>query len=242
MRLNQFLARAGAGSRREADRWIREGRVQVNGGPPKGMGPDIDPARDRVTLDGTVLRWDAAFRYLAYHKTAGSLVSRRSQGGHPTVFDLLGDTARGLHAVGRLDLESEGLLLFTDDGILAEALLHPRSGIERVYRLWVVPAPGVPELKKLREGATVEGVQVRPGRVMLEGVEKGEGRLVIEILEGKKREVRLLARAAGLHVRRLLRIRFGPIRLEALPPGAARPLAASEIRALERAAKARARG
>ncbi|HEY2923659.1 MAG TPA: pseudouridine synthase [Candidatus Eisenbacteria bacterium] len=242
MRLNQFLARAGAGSRREADRWIREGRVRVNGQPPRGMGPDIDPARDRVTLDGTALRWDEAFRYLAYHKPAGTLVSRRSQGGRPTIFGLLGETARGLHAVGRLDLDSEGLLLLTDDGVLAEALLHPRSGIERVYRLWVAPVPGVPALRRLREGTTIEGVEVVPGRVLLEGVESGEGRLLIEILEGKKREVRLLARAAGLHVRRLLRVRFGPIRLDTLPPGKTRPLTPTEIRALERAARARARG
>jgi 23S rRNA pseudouridine2605 synthase len=208
------------------------------------MGPDVDPTRDRVTLDGTVLRWDETFRYLAYHKPAGVLVSRRSQGGLPTIFDRLGDLARGLHAVGRLDLESEGLLLLTNDGVLAEALLHPRSGIVRVYRLWVTPVPGVPALRLLREGATVEGVEVVPGRVLLEGAERGEGKLLIEISEGKKREVRLLARAAGLHVRRLLRVQFGPIRLEALPPGQTRPLTPGEVRALERAAKpkARARG
>ena len=82
------------------------------------MGPDVDPGRDRVTVDGKPLRWDETLRYLAYHKTAGSLVSRRSQGGHPTIFDLLGATAHGLHAVGRLDLESEGLLLLTNDGVL----------------------------------------------------------------------------------------------------------------------------
>jgi len=203
------------------------------------MGPDIDPGTDRVTLDGQPLRWDESFRYLAYHKTAGSLVSRRSQGGHPTVFDLLGETARGLHAVGRLDLESEGLLLLTNDGVLAEALLHPRSGIERVYRLWVVPVPDVAALRRLREGTVVEDVEVVPGKVILEGAERGEGKLLIEILEGRKREVRLLARAAGLHVRRLQRIRFGPIRLEALPPGTTRPLTKAEIGALAGAARAK---
>ena len=242
MRLNQFLARAGAASRREADRWIREGRVQVNGAPPDGMGPDIDPGRDRVTVDGRVLRWDETFHYVAYHKTAGSLVSRKSQGGHPTIFDLLGESVRGLHAVGRLDLESEGLLLLTNDGVLAEALLHPRSGIERVYRLWVVPVPDVAALRRLREGTVVEDVEVVPDRVVLEGAEQGGARVLIEILEGKKREVRLLARAAGLHVRRLQRIRFGPIRLENLLPGKTRPLTGEEIRALQRSAKGARRG
>lgn len=205
------------------------------------MGPDIDPARDRVTLDGRALRWDETFRYLAYHKTAGSLVSRRSQGGHPTIFDRLGETARGLHAVGRLDLESEGLLLLTNDGVLAEALLHPRTGIDRVYRLWVAPVPGVPALRRLREGTTVEGVEVTPRRVLLEGAEQGGGVLLVEIAEGKKREVRLLARAAGLHVRRLQRIRFGPVRLENLPPGKTRPLTRTEVRALQEAASAKSR-
>jgi 23S rRNA pseudouridine2605 synthase len=214
----------------------------VNGSPPLGMGPDIDPAHDRVTLDGKTLHWDDAFRYLAYHKPAGTLVSRRSQGGRPTIFALLGETARGLHAVGRLDLDSEGLLLLTDDGVLAEALLHPRSAIERVYRVWVLPPPGLPQLRRLREGATLEGVKVRPRQVVLEGIERGAGILRLSISEGKKREVRLLAHGVGLHVRRLLRIRFGPIRLETLPPGKTRPLTGSEVRALEHAARARARG
>jgi len=233
MRLNQFLARAGAASRREADRWIRDGRVQVNGGLPDGMGPDIDPGQDIVTLDGRALRWDDTLRYLAYNKPAGALVSRRSQGGNRTIFDLLGENARGLHAVGRLDLESEGLLLLTNDGVLAEALLHPRNALERVYRLWVSPVPGVPALRKLREGIVVEDVEVVPHRVLLEGAEAGEGKLLIMIAEGKKREVRLLARAAGLHVRRLLRIQFGPIRLDTLPKGATRELTKAEVRALK---------
>ena len=214
----------------------------MNGAPPSGMGPDVDPGRDRITLDGKPLRWDETLRYLAYHKPAGALVSRRSQGGNPTVFDLLGEDARGLHAVGRLDLESEGLLLLTNDGVLAEALLHPRSGITRVYRVWVVPVPDVPALRRLREGAVVEGVEVVPGRVTLEGAERGEGRLLIEILEGRKREIRLLAREAGLHVRRLQRVQFGPIRLEALPKGKTRPLTDAEVKALTRAARARSRG
>jgi len=201
------------------------------------MGPSIDPERDRVTLDGKLLRWHDDFRYLAYHKPAGVLVSRRSQGGRPTVFELLGGVARGLHAVGRLDLHSEGLLLLTNDGVLAEALLHPRTGLTRVYRIWVVPVPGVPTMRRLREGAIVEGEEVVPSRVLLEGAERGQGKLLVEILEGKKREVRLLARAAGLHVRRLLRVQFGPIRLETLPSGRTRPLTRTEIRALERAAR-----
>ena len=242
MRLNQFLARAAAGSRREADGWIRDDRVRVNGAPPSGMGPAVDPRRDRITLDGKLLVWNEEHRYLAYHKPPGVLVSRRSQGGRPTIFQDLGARARGLHAVGRLDLFTEGLLLLTDDGPVAEALLHPRTGLTRLYRVWVVPVPGAPAMRVLRDGATIEGVVVRPRRVILEGREGDAGKLLVEIREGKKREIRLLARAAGLQVRRLLRIQFGPIRLDALPPGGARPLTAAEVRAVRRLAWAPAHG
>lgn len=242
VRLNQFLARSGAGSRREADSWIREGRVRVNGAPPRGMGPAVDPLRDRVTLDGRLLAWKEEYRYVGYHKPAGVLVSRRSQGRRPTIFQELGESVRGLHAVGRLDLLSEGLLLLTDDGRLAEVLLHPRTGLSRLYRVWVVPVPDPPAMRILRDGVTIEGAKVRPGRVLLEGQERGVGKLLVEIHEGKKREIRLLARAAGLHVQRLLRIQFGPIRLDALPPGATRTLTAAEVRALMRSARVRAHG
>ena len=236
MRLNQFLARGAGGSRREADRWIEAGRVLVNGAPPEGMGVDVDPAKDRVTLDGSPVHLPAAHRYVAYHKPAGFLVSRRSQGGKPTIFDVLGERGRGLHAVGRLDHESEGLLLLTDDGDLSEALLHPRSAILRRYRLWVRPVPDPPTLKRLLAGAEVEGVHVAPVHVEHEGIDHGRGVILVDLAEGKKREARLLASAAGLHVERLLRIQFGPIRLGSLQPGATRPLTEAEVEALRRSA------
>ena len=206
------------------------------------MGPDVDPSRDRVTLDGTLLTWSETHRYVAYHKPLGILVSRRSQGGRPTIFQQLGDSARGLHAVGRLDLLSEGLLLLTDDGPLAEALLHPRTGLSRLYRVWVVPVPTPTAMRVMRDGALIDGVEVRPSRAILEGQDRGSGRLLVEVLEGKKREIRLLARVAGLHVQRLLRIQFGPIRLDTLPPGGTRPLTAAEVRALKRSVGQSANG
>jgi 23S rRNA pseudouridine2605 synthase len=209
----------------------------VNGALPQGMGPDVDPLQDKVTLDGRLLVWSKERRYLAYHKPSGVLVSRRSQGGHPTIYDDLGKFAHGLHSVGRLDLESEGLLLLTDDGVLAEALLHPRTGLRRVYRVWVEPTPEPEAMRRLREGAVVDGVPMRPDQVVLEGAERGRGILRFELLEGKKREIRLLTRFAGLRVHQLLRVQFGPHRLEALPRGAVRPLRTSEINALRRLAR-----
>lgn len=232
MRLNQFLARAAGGSRREADGWIRDGRVTVNGAPPEGMGVDVDPERDRVALDGHTVSLPDRFRYLAYHKPPGLLVSRRGQGGKRTIFDALGERARGLHAAGRLDFESEGLLLLTDDGDLSEALLHPRTEALRRYRVWVRPVPDPDALRRLESGTVVEGVPVAPRRVTIEGVERGAGVLLVDLMEGRKREVRLLAAAAGLDVDRLLRVQFGPIHLGPLRPGALRPLEPGEIAAL----------
>jgi len=242
VRLNLFLARAGQGSRREADQWIQQGRVRVNGRAPEGMGAPVTPGTDLVTLDGRSLHLPASERYAAYHKPPAALVSRRSQGGKPTIFDLLGPAARGLMPVGRLDYESEGLLLLTSDGALAEALLHPRSALRRVYRVWVRPIPEPAALRLLTQGATVEGVAVRPLNVVLEGADKGRGILLVELAEGRKREVRVLARNAGLTVERLVRTQFGPIRLGTQRRGTLRPLAPGEVEALRRAARGKSRG
>ena len=236
MRLNQFLARGAGGSRREADGWIRDGRVLVNGAPPNGMGVDVDPAQDRVTLDGSPVRLPEAHRYVAYHKPAGLLVSRRSQGGKRTIYESLGARIRGLHTIGRLDHESEGLLLLTDDGDLSEALLHPRTGLVRRYRLWVTPVPDPSALRRLMEGTEVEGVHVAPIHVEHEGVDRGRGVIILDLGEGRKREARRLAQDAGLGVTRLVRIRFGPIQLGTLRPGMLRALTEAEIDALRRIA------
>ena len=235
VRLNLFLARAGQGSRREADQWIREGRVRVNGHPPDGMGVPVTPGVDQVTLDGAPVALPELERYAAYHKPPRALVSRRSQGGKATIFELLGDRARGLMPVGRLDYDSEGLLLLTSDGALAEALLHPRSALLRRYRVWVRPVPNPAIMRRLEEGATVEGVAVRPRQVTLEGAERGCGVLLIDLAEGKKREIRVLAQGVGLHVERLLRIQFGPIHLAEQRRGTLRMLSDREVDALRRA-------
>ena len=234
MRLNHFLALAAGGSRREADGWIRDGRVRVNGAPPERIGIAVEPGKDRVTLDGARVELPEERRYLAYHKPRGLLVSRRGQGGRRTIFDVLGAAARGLHAVGRLDVDSEGLLILTDDGDLSEALLHPRTALLRRYRVWVRPVPDPKVLRRLAEGGAVEGVRVRPRRVVHEGAARGLGVLLIDLGEGKKREVRVLAKAVGLDVVRLVRVEFGPIRLGTLGAGATRTLTRAETDALRR--------
>ena len=234
MRLNHFLALAAGGSRREADGWIREGRVKINGAPPERIGVSVEPEKDRVTLDGSKVELPHERRYFAYHKPRGLLVSRRSQGGRRTIFQVLGAPARGLHAVGRLDVESEGLILLTDDGALSEALLHPRTALLRRYRVWVRPIPDPRALRRLAAGTTVEGVPLKPEHITHEGADQGLGVLLIDLAEGKKREVRVMAKAAGLDVARLVRVQFGPIRLPPLAQGAIRPLTRAEVDALRR--------
>lgn len=234
MRLNHFLALAAGGSRREADGWIRAGRVRINGAPPERIGVAVEPESDQVTLDGKRVGLPEERRYLAYHKPPGLLVSRRGQGGRRTIFDELGGRARGLHAVGRLDVDSEGLILLTDDGELSEALLHPRTALLRRYRVWVRPVPDPRKLRLLAAGGEVEGVRVRPKRVVHEGADRGLGVLLIDLGEGKKREVRVLTKAAGLEVIRLVRVEFGPIRLGTLGAGATRALTRAETDALRR--------
>lgn len=206
----------------------------MNGAPPERIGVSVEPEKDRVMLDGSRLELPREHRYFAYHKPRGLLVSRRSQGGRRTIFEALGASIRGLHAVGRLDLESEGLLLLTDDGTLSEALLHPRTALLRRYRIWVRPIPDPKMLRRLAAGAVVEGISVRPERVTLEGADRGLGILLIDLGEGKKREVRVLAKAAGLDVTRLIRIQFGPIRLGTMAAGAVRALSRTETDALKR--------
>src|SRR5262249_20678976 len=159
----------------------RNGRVHVNGQPPRGIGATVTPGTDHVTFDGKPITLPADFRYLAYYKPRGFLVSRRSQGGRKTVFEALGKRASGLHAVGRLDLDSEGLLLLTDDGALSEALLHPRTAILRRYRVWVRPAPDLEAERMLAKGTVVEGVHVAPLRVRKESASADSAVLLIDL-------------------------------------------------------------
>src|SRR5262245_61789388 len=198
------------------------------------MGVQVEPGQDHVTLDGKSLKLPERHRYFAYNKPRGILVSRRSQGGKPTLYDALGDQAHGLHPVGRLDYDSEGLLILTDDGDLSEALLHPRTALLRRYRVWVTPVPDPGALRMIQAGAVIEGVHVAPLHVVHEGVDGGRGVIRIDLTEGKKREVRVLVSTARLSVERLLRIRFGPVRLGTEPAGTLRPLRGQEIAALRR--------
>jgi 23S rRNA pseudouridine2605 synthase len=230
MRLARFLARAGATSRRGAAQLVAAGRVRINGRPPTGPGDPVDPDRDRVTVDGRPVRL-AAPAHLALHKPPGVVTSRVPGARFPSVFALVPDLP-GLVAVGRLDVMSEGLLLFTTDGELAARLMHPRWSVSRVYRVGVTGRLGAAGRAALARGVIVdEGPPLRPVRWIFTPERTG-GTLEVELTEGRNRAVRRLCQALDLAVRRLVRTAYGPVALGSLAPGRTRGLTAREARAL----------
>ncbi|MBM3138958.1 MAG: rRNA pseudouridine synthase [Chloroflexi bacterium] len=230
-RLQKILASAGLGSRRAAEALIAAGRVTVDGATAT-LGTRADPARQRIEVDGRPLRRAPADRTLALHKPPGYLVTARDERGRPTVFDLLPDAALNLRYVGRLDQESEGLLLLTTDGALAHRLAHPRWGVEKRYEATVRGAPAEAALEALRRGVLIEDGRTAPARVEL--VRRGARRSLVRlsIHEGRNRQVRRMLDAVGHPVTRLVRTSYGPVELGRLGSGRARELRAEEIAAL----------
>lgn len=218
-----MLAACGLGSRREIEQWIAAGRVSLRGAPAK-LGDRARPG-DEILLDDKPVRAAtavAAPRVLLYHKPTGELVTRSDPEGRPTVFSRL-PGGRWI-AVGRLDINTSGLLLFTDSGALANALMHPRSGIEREYAARVQRALSAVELEKLRSGLVLEDGPAAFDRILPaddRGEAKGTNRWYRVVLrEGRKREVRRLFEALGRQVSRLVRVRYGVLELPRdLPPG-----------------------
>jgi 23S rRNA pseudouridine2605 synthase len=231
VRLVKYLAHCGVASRRAAERLIAEGRVTVAGEVVRDPARDVGEG-DRVALDGRVVRPEPR-EVWAVNKPAGVVSTARDTHGRPTVVELV-PSSRRLYPVGRLDAETTGLILLTNDGELAERLTHPRYGVERTYRARVEPAP-VPEagLRALREG-----VELEDGRTAPAGVRQTRPPVLeITIREGRKRQVRRMCEAVGHRVVALERVSFGPLRLGRLEPGAARRLTAREVERLRRAAE-----
>jgi pseudouridine synthase len=232
MRLHRALARAGLASRRKAEVLIGEGRVRVNGAIAH-IGQGIDPATDRVEVDGhnVDLRSTPA-TWIVLNKPAGVMTTRSDPQGRRTVFELVRDVP-GLVYVGRLDLETEGLLLLTTDGDAANRLTHPRSGIERVY-VATVTGDARTAADRARKGVMLQDGLVVPKRVAVRPVRGDKWELEVVIAEGRKREVRRLCREVGLRVERLVRTSFGPVQLGGLASGESRSLSARERSAMEK--------
>jgi 23S rRNA pseudouridine2605 synthase len=242
-RLQKLLARAGVASRRAAEELIRAGRVTVNGRVAE-IGESADPATDRIAVDGHEIGAAEAALHFAVHKPAGYLSSARDERGRRSVIHLLDrePAAQGarLWPAGRLDLDSEGLMVLTNDGAWANRVLHPRYELEREYAVLVDRPPHPDQLVALLDGVQLEDGPARllaareeppPREVARPAAETGTW-LRVRIGEGRKREVRRLLRAVGLHVRRLVRTRMGPLRISGLRSGQWRSLTAREVAAL----------
>ncbi len=236
MRLQKYLSRAGVASRREAEKWIEAGRVRVNGSPATTLGTRIDPEADRVEVDGRAVTLPE-HAWLLLNKPTGTFTTRDDPGGRPTVYDLLPPEYRSLRYVGRLDRDTEGLLLFTNDGEAVHALLHPSSELPREYEAWVIGVPDRATLDRIEAGVELDDGPARAESVRFVEAREGKAaRLRLVLREGRKREVRRLFDAVGFPVRQLRRIRFGPLSLDDTPTGEWRPLSDAEVEALRRAA------
>lgn len=222
-RLQKLISAGHVASRRAAEELIRAGRVTVNGAP-AALGESADPSADVICVDGVPLSLGGVHTYVMLNKPRGYVTTLSDERGRPTVAELVRDAGVRLYPVGRLDLDSDGLLLLTDDGALANALMHPRRNIDKTYRVAVDGEIGA-ALPILRSPLEIDGRPIRPAEV--EPV--GDGTLLITIHEGRKRQIRRMCAAAGLTVRALTRIAEGPLVLGDLAPGKWRYLTEEEI-------------
>lgn len=232
-KLQKVLARAGLGSRREIEEWIRAGRVKVDGRVAT-LGDRVETDA-RLQVDGRPVTVRAVTRrVIAYHKPVGEVCTRHDPDGRPTIFAALPRLREGRWvAVGRLDVNTAGLLLLTSDGELANRLMHPRSGVEREYAVRVLGEVTADTLRRLREGVELEDGAARFDSIREAGGEGANRWYHVTLKEGRKREVRRLWEAVGLRVSRLIRVRFGPLRLQReLRPGKSREVKGPELAAL----------
>ena len=226
MRLNAYLARAGVASRRKADELIKAGRVTVNGEP--GELNTFVEKRDRVELDGQPLA-KQQLAYVLLHKPAGVVTTARDPQGRPTVVDLVADHPTRVVPVGRLDADTTGALLLTNDGDLAHRLAHPRYEVEKVYEAQVEGEPTDEALRRLERGIELDDGPTAPARVR----RLGPNRVELAIHEGRKHQVKRMLAAVGYPVTRLHRSRYAGVGLEGLAPGQWRELESSELEAEE---------
>jgi 23S rRNA pseudouridine2605 synthase len=226
MRLNAWLARSGIASRRGADELIKAGRVLVNGAP--GQLNTFVESRDRVELDGVLLS-KQGLAYVLLHKPIGVVTTARDPGGRPTVVDLVNHPARVV-PVGRLDIDTTGVLLLTNDGELAHKLAHPRYEVDKVYVAEVEGDPSDETLSQLAAGIELEDGMTAPARVR----RVGRGRVELTIHEGRNRQVKRMLERVGHPVKRLRRTRYGKLTVDGLGPGEWRELTPDELTALQR--------
>lgn len=229
-RLQKIIASRGLCSRRQAEQWITQGRVRVNGAV-VSLGDSADPERDAIEVDGKALPGAEKKVYLMLHKPRGFVTTLSDEKGRRNAAELVASCGIRVYPVGRLDMDSEGLLLFTNDGNFANLLMHPRHEVDKVYRVWVT-GYGPEKLEALREPIELDGYRIKAPGVRLVKTDGPRALLDVTIHEGRNRQVRRMCQAAGLEVARLKRIAEGSLKLGALKTGCWRHLTAREIEAL----------
>ncbi len=228
-RIAKVLSRAGIASRREAERMIEAGRVTVNGKVIDSPARNVTP-KDQITVDGTPVSDPEPARLWLYHKPIGLVTTEHDEKGRDTVFDSLPDDMPRVMSVGRLDINSEGLLLLTNDGEIKRRLELPSTGWVRKYRVRVKGAPDENQIAPLRDGVTVEGERFQGMAITLDRQQGANAWLTVGLREGKNREVRRAMEAVGLSVNRLIRISYGPFQLRELKAGAVEEVKARVLR------------
>jgi pseudouridine synthase len=231
-RLQKILSQAGVASRRASEKLMLEGRVSVNGVTITELGTKADLSHDDIRVDGRRIKAPERHRYLLLNKPRGYVTTRSDPQKRATVLDLLKGVREYVYPAGRLDYDSEGLLILTNDGDLAARLTHPRHGVPRVYEARVLGQPDAHDVDRLAKGVTIEGRRTEPADV----VALGPGHLRITVREGRNRQVRKMCDAIGHPVTELRRIAVGPIRDPKLKPGQWRDLTIQEVERLKTAA------
>lgn len=236
IRLQRLLAQAGVASRRASEEMIVAGRVAVNGRVVTELGTKVDPDRDKVSVDGKPVAVELPL-YVALHKPAGYVTTAHDPDGRETVMQFVADLGRRLYPVGRLDYNSEGLLLFTNDGDLAHALMHPSHGVQKGYHIKVKGMVDKEFVLAMRKGVLLDdGTRTAPCKADIIGTTGKHTWVQVIIHEGKNRQLRRMAEALGTSVLRLIRVAYGPIELGEMKAGTHRELTQNEVVALRRSA------
>ncbi len=241
-RVHKLMARAGVASRRKCEQLILDGRVKVNGEKIDHLGAKAVAENDSVEVDGRVLQLSEPRVYLLLNKPRGYVTTASDERGRPTVLDLVGDRYPRLFPVGRLDMDTEGLLLLTNDGDLAFRLTHPRFKVMKSYVAEVEGRPEEARLSRLRAGIVLEDGRTQPATVDVVEEKPGRTRIMISISEGRKRQVRRMFARIGHPVRKLRRLAFGPVRLGNMSAGQYRELSMTEVSKLMLAGRLKSEG
>lgn len=237
-RIQKVLSEQGIVSRRKAEEWIEQGKIKVNGRP-ASLGQRINPNRDVVTIDGERVYFQKSSQkyYIMLHKPRGYVTTMSDELGRKCVAELVEDVPERVYPIGRLDKDSEGMLLFTNDGDFANLIMHPSHHVSKTYRVTVRPDISDAQVIQLSTGVVIDGKKTSPAHVTV--LEKAPGRVVLQVViyEGRNRQVRKMCEAVGLEVARLKRTAIGPLKLGMLAPGKWRELRPGEIGMIRNAVK-----